>query len=53
MDRKTKQAYNDVLMYIKENIFNMDPHMFIMDYEAAMRQAVNLVYPNSKILGCW
>lgn len=53
MDRKTNGIYTALLQYIKDNVFDLDPSLFITDYEQGMRQAVNSVYPQTKTLGCW
>lgn len=53
MDKKTLEAYNALLLYIRDNIFAMEPSIFITDFEQGMRKAVNLVFPQAKLLGCW
>lgn len=53
MDRKTNEIYNALLEYIKENIFDMDPALFVTDYEQGMRAAINSVFPRVKTVGCW
>ncbi|XP_046806253.1 uncharacterized protein LOC124419743 [Lucilia cuprina] len=53
MDKKTKKAYEGVFQYIKHNIFDMDPAVFITDYEHALRNSLRTVFPNARNVGCW
>ncbi|XP_075163492.1 uncharacterized protein LOC142236118 [Haematobia irritans] len=53
MDRKTKQIYEDLFRYIKDNIFDMDPSIIVTDYEESMRQAIQIVFPKTQNVGCW
>lgn len=52
MDKKTNEIYNKLLIYIKENIFDLDLDLDL-DYEQGLRKAVNLVFPRAKLVGCW
>ncbi|KAI8120074.1 hypothetical protein CVS40_8612 [Lucilia cuprina] len=51
MDKKTKKAYEGVFQYIKHNIFDMDPAVFITDYEHALRNSLRTVFPNARNVG--
>lgn len=53
MDKKTKISYENLLKYINENIFKMEPNTFITDYEEAMRKAIKSTFCNVKLIGCW
>lgn len=53
MDKKTKRIYEDLLLYIRDNIFDMNPSVIVTDYEQAMRQAITLVFPKARNIGCW
>lgn len=54
MSRKTERAYKDVLQVIKKEIApNMKFSSIIGDYELALRNAIEAVYPEVKLLGCW
>ncbi|XP_046806265.1 uncharacterized protein LOC124419747 isoform X2 [Lucilia cuprina] len=53
MSKKSKEAYKELLQYIQENIFDMDPSKCVTDYEQGLRAAINSVFPRSKLVGCW
>lgn len=53
MSRKTNGAYLHAFKYIKENIFNLNCHSFMTDFEYAMRSALTTVYPNANLYTCW
>ncbi|XP_070072587.1 uncharacterized protein [Drosophila takahashii] len=53
MNKKNKKCYEELLQYIKENVFDLEPSKIITDYEAAMRKAIRNVYPTVKTVGCW
>ena len=45
MSKKSHEIYKTLFQYIKENIFDLDPYIFITDYEQGLRTAVNMVFP--------
>lgn len=54
MSKKTKIAYTDVLQAIKNEIApDLKFSSIIGDYELALRSAIETVYPEVKLLGCW
>ena len=53
MDKKTKNAYEGLSKYIKNNIFDMEPAIVITDYEQALRNVLQMVFPNATHVGCW
>lgn len=53
MTRKTRESYTAVLRYIEDNIYKLQPVLFMTDFETAMRNALSVVYENVRIRGCW
>ena len=53
MDKKAKNAYEGLFKYIKNNIFDMEPAIVITDYEQALRNVLQMVFPNATHVGCW
>lgn len=53
MNKKTENCYESLLLYIKNNVFNMEPAVLVTDYEQALRNALNKVFPHAKKIGCW
>lgn len=53
MNKKTKKCYEEMLRYIKENVFDMEPSTVVTDYEEGMRKAIRNVFPTVKTVGCW
>lgn len=53
MTKRTKQSYIDLFQYIEENIVQMQPDFIMTDYEDGLLGALGIVYPNTKIAGCW
>ena len=53
MNKKSEEAYISLFKYLDENIFKLNAATFMTDYETAMRNALKLIYPNSKLYGCW
>lgn len=52
MSKRTTEAYTAVFKYI-ENVFNLQPTRIITDFEAAMRNSINVCYSGTKLDGCW
>lgn len=53
MTNKSQAAYTHVFRYIDNKICSMDCESFITDYETAMRNAIQMCYPDSKVYSCW
>ena len=54
MQSKKKAAYLQLLEYVKLVLCpTFDPLEVMMDFEKSMRLAVEEVYPQSRILGCY
>lgn len=53
MTKKTSECYMDVFKYIEDNIMNLKPNSFMSDWEAGMRKAISICYPDARISGCW
>lgn len=53
MSKKTEVAYQNIFMYIEENIFQLKPDSFTTDYEIAMRNGIKSVYKNAVMVACW
>lgn len=54
MSRKTTAAYTAVFRYIHNNILPLRGHKFIIDYEQAIKRALQAVYGDSMlIVHCW
>lgn len=50
--RKTEVSYKAIFHFI-EKIFHLEAEEFITDYEAGLRKALNEIYPNTILKGCW
>lgn len=54
MDRKTTEAYVDVFTYIRDVLIpDFSPNTVMADYETAIKNAVNNVWPSATVTGCW
>lgn len=53
MTRKTAICYKRVFQFIEENIFALKPNEIMTDFEGGMRKAINSVYPDATLRGCW
>lgn len=53
MSNKSAVTYEKVFTYIENNIFKLEPAMFMCDFETGLRAAINKLYPNSALHGCW
>lgn len=52
MTRKTKVAYTHLLKTIEQN-WKLKPSSLTTDFEKGLRNALRLMYPETKMLGCW
>lgn len=53
MSNRTTDCYTSVFNYIENEVFKLEPAGLMTDWEAAMRNALRIRYPNSKLRGCW
>ncbi|XP_039281586.1 uncharacterized protein LOC111049319 [Nilaparvata lugens] len=53
MSRKTQSAYEGVLSYLKEHTPELNPTVVMSDFEQAMQNAARMVWPNTRIVGCF
>lgn len=52
MTSRTTECYAAIFAYIEE-MFKLEPGEFITDFEQSMRNAIQRVYPNTVLRGCW
>lgn len=53
MSNKTKEIYEHLFQFINSNFFQFEASAFHTDYEIALRKALELVFPNAELKGCW
>lgn len=53
MSNRTFDAYKAVFNYIEKNIFELKAKLFMTDFEAALRKAINSCYKGVRLHGCW
>lgn len=53
MSNRTAESYRAVIEYIEKNVFQLQPASLMTDWEAGMRKALRICYPNSILRGCW
>lgn len=53
MSNRTFEAYEAVFNYIEKNVFELKAKLFMTDYEAALRKAINTCYRGVRLHGCW
>lgn len=53
MTRRTAECYEAVFRYIENNIFQLEPSVFMTDFEGGLRNAINSFYPRARLRGCW
>lgn len=53
LSRKSQAAYKHIFEYIKNNVVDFNPNSITTDYETALRNAIKIVYPQAKFVGCW
>lgn len=51
--RKSESSYKSIFKYIEKNVYHLDPIEIITDFETGLRNALNAVYPNTVLRGCW
>lgn len=53
MSRRTTEAYTSALKYVHEKLISLKGDGFIIDFEKAMRTALQKVVPDINLMGCW
>ncbi|XP_054259590.1 uncharacterized protein LOC128984307 [Macrosteles quadrilineatus] len=53
MSSKSQAAYVGVLRYIRGEIPTWNPQIILSDFETAMRNAAQLVWPEAQLIGCF
>lgn len=54
MERKTSQAYDTVLNFIKVNLLpEFRPTIILTDFETALREMLIRHFPSASAHGCW
>lgn len=53
MSNRTTECYSAVFDLIENSVFKMEPTEFITDFEPALRNAINKMYPGIPLRGCW
>lgn len=53
MTRKTQRAYKHLFQYINERVCSLKCNSFTSDYEVAIRNALTILFPGSRIVACW
>lgn len=51
--KKSALSYRSIFEYIEQNLYHLEPSEIITDFEAGLRNALNTVYPNTVLRGCW
>ena len=52
LENKTEISYTAVLQFLKRRCPRFDPDTFVVDFEAAEHNAIQAVYPDTRIQGC-
>ena len=54
MSQKTEKAYTLLFQFIKAEFSSlMSPQLFISDFERAIQNTLEAVFPLSQHVGCW
>lgn len=56
MSNKSAEAYEKVFNYIENNVnkkFKLKPTSFMADWEGGIRSAINHLYSDASLHGCW
>lgn len=53
MESKSTRSYKQVFTYIEDNLLKLKPETIHSDYEAGLLKALKILYPSSKLVGCW
>lgn len=53
MSKKSQQAYHGVFSYIRSMIPGWAPQFVMTDFEPAMRNAAQVIWPTAHLLGCF
>lgn len=53
MSNRTTESYKAVFDFIESRIFKLEPTGLMTDWEAGMRNALRVCYPEAILRGCW
>lgn len=53
MTKRTTACYLDVLNFIEDRLFKLQPTEVMTDFEPPMRKSIEIKYPDAKLRGCW
>lgn len=53
MTRKTQRAYEHLFAFINEKVCSLQCKTFTSDYEVAMRNALHILFPSTRLVACW
>lgn len=53
MESRCTTSYKQVFTYIELHLLELNPEIIHSDYEAGLLKALNIIYPHSRIVGCW
>lgn len=54
MEKKTRNSYDCVLRFIKNNLLpTLRPEVIITDYETALRDVLASTFPGARSVGCY
>lgn len=53
MSSRKTESYEAVFKYIEDNVFKLEPSGLMTDWEAGMRKALRICFPNADLRGCW
>lgn len=53
MSNKQQETYTAVFRYINENVIPLQCHIFMSDYETALRNGFSAIIPNATLAACW
>lgn len=53
MSKRTQIAYTRIFKNIQKHICPLEAKRFYTDYEAAMKNALSVCFPESELVSCW
>lgn len=53
MSGKKADLYKKVFDFVEKKLFPLNPAQFMTDFEAGLRKAINEIYPDAILNGCW
>lgn len=53
MTRKTQRAYKHLFEFINEKVCPLKCNSFTSDYEVALRNALSILFPGTRLVACW